>query len=215
MSIFKRSAGDGQQTSAAVATEPPEVARPEQPATAMPPFVAASAAPGVVPPPAAPIYSMRPPEAASQGGEGADGSLAEKVSAAKDQQQRVKEKVRVAVQRARSSVSAASPSRSMTRPAQRPAPQPAPVIARMSRPRGSSDPSSYAQFGLLNLAWRWQEAGAPIRAIHAYMELLTRYPDTPAASAAVADLVALSEKLAEEGRFHIALAIYDQLEVLL
>jgi hypothetical protein len=31
----------------------------------------------------------------------------------------------------------------------------------------------------------------------------------------VADLVALSEKLAEQGQFHTALAIYDHLEELL
>jgi hypothetical protein len=44
------------------------------------------------------------------------------------------------------------------------------------------------------------------------VELLTRYPDTPAAGAAVSDLVELSEKLVGEGQFHTALAIYDQLE---
>jgi len=66
----------------------------------------------------------------------------------------------------------------------------------------------------LSLACRWQEAGAPIRAIHTYIELLTRYPDTAAAAAAVSDLVELSEKLADQGQFHIALAIYDHLEYL-
>jgi hypothetical protein len=83
------------------------------------------------------------------------------------------------------------------------------------RHRRFFDPVVAAQTGLLNLAWRWQQAGAPIRAIHTYVELLTRYPDTPAAAAAVADLVELSEKLAHEGQFHTALGIYDQLEELL
>jgi len=39
-----------------------------------------------------------------------------------------------------------------------------------------------------------------------------RYPGTPAAAAAVADLVKLSEKLTAEGQFHTALTIYDHLE---
>ena len=81
-------------------------------------------------------------------------------------------------------------------------------------PLDPSNPAACAQAGLLSLAWRWQDAGAPIRAIHAYVELLTRYPDTPAAAAAVTDLVELSEKLVEEGQFHTALAIYDHLEQL-
>jgi TolA-binding protein len=71
------------------------------------------------------------------------------------------------------------------------------------------------QAGMLNLAWKWQEAGSPIRAIHTYIELLHRYPDTPGAAAAVADLVALSEILTKQGQFHTALAIFDHLEELL
>ena len=71
-----------------------------------------------------------------------------------------------------------------------------------------------AQTGLLNLAWSWQKSGAPIRAIHTYVQLLSRYPGTPAAAAAVADLVELSETLANQGQFHTALAIWEQLEEL-
>jgi hypothetical protein len=74
------------------------------------------------------------------------------------------------------------------------------------------DPLRAAQTGLLKLAWSWKQAGAPIRAIHAYMELLFRYPDSAAADAAVADLVELSDALVSEGQFHTALAIYDHLE---
>jgi hypothetical protein len=81
-------------------------------------------------------------------------------------------------------------------------------------PHHGFDPVAATQAGMLNLAWRWQEAGAFIRAIHTYVELLTRYPDTPGADAAVADLVELSEKLVEHGQFHTALAIYDHLEEL-
>jgi hypothetical protein len=79
------------------------------------------------------------------------------------------------------------------------------------RARQSFDPVAYAQAGLLHLAWSWQASGAPLRAIHTYMQLLNRYPGTPAASAAVADLVELADILAEQGNFHTALSIYDQL----
>ena len=185
MSIFKRSSENTQQ------------------ATATPP---ASAAPGVVPPPAAPIYSTRPAETGTHADVGGAASVSEKVRMAREAQERVKDKVRLAVQRARSSIPSA---RAMARPVQ----QAAAVIPR-SAPRRSCGTVTYAQAGLLNLAWRWQESGAPIRAIHAYMELLARYPDTAAAEAAVADLVDLSEKLTAEGQFHTALAIYDQLEYL-
>ena len=46
------------------------------------------------------------------------------------------------------------------------------------------------------------------------MQLLDRYPGTDAADAAVADLVELSDRLAQQGQYHIALAIYEQLEQL-
>ena len=180
MSIFKRSATEVQQNA------PPEP----------------GSAPGVVPPPAAPMLSMRPAES------GAEGPVAEKVRAAKEAQQRVRERVRLAVQRARS-----TPSAGRAVQQQRPV-QPAAPTRRLARTAGSFDACAYAQAGLLNLAWAWQESGAPIRAIHAYLNLLERYPDTPAAAAAIADLVQLSEKLTNEGRFHIALAIYDELECL-
>jgi hypothetical protein len=175
MSIFKRSSGDVQQTIAAPSAEAgPEAGQPKF----VPP--AQGAAPGVVPPPAAPIYSTRPRTSTPNGAAAG-----------------------VAMQRA-SSASRVSGERGRPRPV-------AHVMAR-TRPHTPPDPSACAQAGLLNLAWRWQEAGAPIRAIHTYVELLTRYPGTPAAATAVAELVDLSEKLAGEGQFHTALAIYDHLE---
>lgn len=89
------------------------------------------------------------------------------------------------------------------------------AASRASALRTGFDPVAATQAGLLNLAWKWQEAGAPIRAIHTYVELLERYPHTAGAEAAVADLVELSEILTEQGQFHTALAIYDHLEALL
>lgn len=161
---------------------------------------APSTPPGVVPPAAAPIYSTRPPEPAPQG----EGLVAEKVRKAKEAQQSAQEKIRVAVRRATGTGSPPTASCVTPRAFLRP-----PMA-----PRTSSS-EACAQAGLLNLAWMWQEAGAPIRAINAYVELLERYPDTPAAASAVEDLVKLSEKLAGEGQFHTALKIYDHLEQLL
>jgi hypothetical protein len=187
MSIFKRNEPAVQPASAATATT--EVAsggRGEQQASLMPPFVA----PGVVPPPAAPIYSMRPPE-----------------SARTTTQETVQERLRVAVQRAGTAVSVEGVRRRAVPPAPR-----APARQLPTGSRQSFDPIRCAQAGLLNLAWSWQEAGSPIRAIHTYVQVLTRYPDTHAAAAAVADLVELSDKLADQGQFHTALVIYEHLE---
>jgi len=164
-----------------------------------------------VPPPAAPIYSMRPPESAPRFDAQAESSVAETFRRAREAQQWAEEiaEETMAAVAPRAQAPTRSPRGAVRRRAQR-----------TSQPEGARhrhvfDPVAAAQAGLLNLAWRWQRAGAPIRAIHAYMELLVRYPDTPAAAAAVADLVELSDRLAREGHFHIALGIYDQLEELL
>lgn len=191
MGIFRRDHSDVQQASAA--TYPETAAQGgqlEQQALLMPPFMPAidgAAAPGVVPPPAAPMYSMRPPESAPGTDSGADAVAAETM--------RMASTVATPATRARR--------RPLTRRPLRPAAQ------------QPFDPKRCAQAGLLKLAWRWQEAGAPIRAIHTYMQVLTRYPHTAAAAAAVADLVELSEDLARHGHFHIALGIYEELEELL
>ena len=175
-------------------TQQPSAPPPAQ--AAKPPF----AAPGVVPPPATPTYTTRPPELPRR--TDAAELVAEKVRTARGGD--VQEKVRIAVQRAGAPVAAAADS------ATRPVRQVLPGCG----DRPAYNPVSYAQTGMLNLAWRWQQAGAPIRAIHTYIELLQRYPNTPAADAAVADRVDLSEKLAQDGQFHTALAIYDHLEYL-
>ena len=223
MAIFKRRDSGSEQTTVAQSTEAvAQAGQLDQPGDLMTAGVGAgvatatrsAVAPGVVPPPAAPVYSMRPPESARYEGD-AEIAAVERVRVAAETRRRRQESVQgrleVAVERSRSSASSARGG--VQRQAAR---QPAPALAR-SRARGPIpvDPSRIAATGLLNLAWSWQEAGAPIRAIHAYMQLLSRYPGTPAATAAVADLVDLSDKLAGTGQFHIALAIYDQLEELL
>jgi len=211
MSIFSRSSPAPQQT----ATAPDPSAQKGQPSKTTdvsPPSVPAQqAAPGVVPPPAAPIYSMRPPEAAQRVDVAVKSGDKPRVAADAQLKTRVEveEGVRIAA-RATRPVTAPSPfaQRSQQRFA-------VPSGKKTEPARQGFDPSRAAQAGLLNLAWRWQESGSPIRAIHAYMELLCRYPDSASADAAVADLVALSDKLTEQGQFHTALAIYDQLEELL
>ena len=197
MSIFKRSTPDVQPTTAVPAPETiSQVRQPDALSNMAPPFAGTS--PGVLPPAAAPIYSTRAPEAS-------ESPVAEKVRIAREAQQRAQDRIRNTVRHTKPS----SPAPGVQR-----RPQEAMTSTwRQSRaPHAPSDPAACAQQGMLNLAWRWQEAGAPIRAIHTYVELLERYPGTPAAAAAVGQLVDLSAKLADEGQFHIALTIYDHLE---
>lgn len=211
MSIFKHSSDTAQQTrEAATATRTPggQAAQATMP---MPPFAGTpprgTAAPGVVPPPAAPMYSMRAPDLPPHV-DTASSAASGNGKAASDAQQSTPASVP-------QPVPAAAP-RPRTAPARnavaRPARQMVPVTPAAAPPRRTFDPIGAAQAGLLSLAWSWQNAGAPIRAIHAYMELIERYPDSPAAAGAIADLVDLSSKLAEEGNFHTAFRIYDELE---
>lgn len=190
MSIFKRS------TSEAPAPAPAQAPQ-------------ATAAPGLVTPAATPMLSTRPADAAPRIEGATESVVAEKVRTAREAQESAQEKVRLAVRRTRTMPPLPPGAQRQTLPATTSVATCAP-----RSPYAPTDPVAYAQAGLLGLAWRWQEAGAPMRAIHAYVELLQRYPGTTAASAAVADLVHLSEKLAAEGQFHTALLIYDHLDQL-
>ena len=196
MSIFKRSSGEVQNAGTA------------------PPFVAPSAAPGVVPPPAAPLYSTRQPGSAPRLDGDVASSVADNVRMAREAQLRARASVQAGVRGAvpRTRVARCPAPGVDTRWSQQTA---APTTRAAQSPADQPFAASCTQAGLLNLAWSWQQAGAPIRAIHAYLELLSRYPDTEAADAAVADLVELSGKLVDEGQFHIALGIFEQLEELL
>ena len=68
--------------------------------------------------------------------------------------------------------------------------------------------------GLLRLARNWSDAGSIYQAIHAYTEVLIRYPQTGAAEAAVEELLVLAEKLVQQGRYYAALNIFNKLEEL-
>src|SRR5215472_1772559 len=162
MSIFSRSASTPQQTTTAPAPEPgaptatADQAAPDKASTFAPPR---NAAPGVVPPPAAPVYSMRPAESERRVDTVADSSMSDSARMA------LKAKSHLAAQRARP---VAAPAQARKRQLQQPAPAPAPKRAALQ----GFDPIRAAQTGLLKLAWSWQSAASPIRAIHTYMELI-------------------------------------------
>ena len=81
-----------------------------------------------------------------------------------------------------------------------------------SQPTYYYDPQAAARTGLLHLATEWKEAGGTYQAIHAYMEILTRYPQTGASAAATEGLVDLANRLEKQGMFYTALNIYQKLE---
>ena len=76
------------------------------------------------------------------------------------------------------------------------------------------DPRSAIRVGLLRLARNWSEAGRIYQAIHAYTEVLVRYPETGAAEAAAEELLILADRLARQGRYYAALNIFNKLEQL-
>jgi len=76
------------------------------------------------------------------------------------------------------------------------------------------DPRRAIQVGLVRLARHWSDTGSIYQAIHAYTEVLIRYPGTGAAEAATEELLILAEKLAYQGRYYAALNIFNKLEQL-
>jgi tetratricopeptide (TPR) repeat protein len=76
------------------------------------------------------------------------------------------------------------------------------------------EPRGATQVALLRLARNWHNAGSTYQAIHAYTQVLTRYPNTGAARAATEELLDIAETLERQGRFHAALNIFNQLEQL-
>ena len=75
-------------------------------------------------------------------------------------------------------------------------------------------PRTAIQLGLVRLARSWSETGSIYQAIHAYTEVLIRYPETGAAEAAAEELLVLAERLAQQGRYYAALNIFNKLEQL-
>jgi len=76
------------------------------------------------------------------------------------------------------------------------------------------DPRRAVPIGLLRLARSWSEAGSIHQAIHAYTEVLVRYPQTGASEAVAEELLVMAERLAQQGRYYAALNIFNKLEQL-
>ena len=76
------------------------------------------------------------------------------------------------------------------------------------------NPRPAIQVGLLRMARTWSDTGSIYQAIHAYTEVLIRYPETVAAEAAAEELLIMAENLARQGRFYAALNIFNKLEQL-
>ena len=98
--------------------------------------------------------------------------------------------------------------RQLARTERRPAP-------RRPGPGEVFDPRGAARAGLLRVARSWREAGSTYQAIHAYTQILIRYPGGGAASAATEELIELAETLVQQGRYYSALNVFDKLEQLL
>ena len=88
------------------------------------------------------------------------------------------------------------------------------LARRRPAPGGVFDAHGAIRVGRLRLARTWRESGSIYQAIHAYTEVLVRYPDTGVASAAVEELMEMAESLAQQGRFYAALGIFNKLEEL-
>jgi hypothetical protein len=102
-----------------------------------------------------------------------------------------------------------SPDRQLVRaPERRPAERHRVVSGEVFNPRRA------IQVGLLRLARNWSDTGSIYQAIHAYTEVLIRYPQTGVAEAATEELLMLADKLAQQGRYYAALNIFNKLEQL-
>jgi tetratricopeptide (TPR) repeat protein len=102
-----------------------------------------------------------------------------------------------------------SPDRQMVRASERQPPEQRPGV-----PDEVFDPKPAIRVGLLRLARHWSDTGRIYQAIHAYTEVLRRYPGTGAAEAAAEELLIMADKLAYQGRFYAALNIFNKLEQL-
>ena len=102
-----------------------------------------------------------------------------------------------------------SPGRELVRmPARRAPARPRVVSGEVFTPRRA------IPVGLLRLARSWSDTGSVHQAIHAYTEVLVRYPETGASEAAVEELLVLADRLTQQGRYYAALNIFNKLEQL-
>lgn len=83
---------------------------------------------------------------------------------------------------------------------------------RESSSGAQTNPKNAARLGLLHMAREWREKGSIYQALHAYEEILGRYPGTGVAAAATEELLEMARKLEAEGQFRAALEIFHKLE---
>lgn len=76
----------------------------------------------------------------------------------------------------------------------------------------TENPQYAARAGLLRMARQWRDTGSLHQAIEAYKEILTNYPGTQVASAAVRELTELAQMMENQGQFHSALEVFKMLE---
>lgn len=80
---------------------------------------------------------------------------------------------------------------------------------------GASDivpPNPAARAAILRLAQDAQARGQIYHAIHAYNHLLGQYPATEESRKAVGELIGLAQFLEQQGMYHTAMSLYQQLE---
>jgi tetratricopeptide (TPR) repeat protein len=81
-----------------------------------------------------------------------------------------------------------------------------------TRSGAQGNPRNAARLGLLHMAREWREQGSVYQALHAYEEILGRYPGTGVAAAATEELLEMARKLEAQGQFRGALEIFHKLE---
>lgn len=77
------------------------------------------------------------------------------------------------------------------------------------------DPHGAIRVGMLKLARNWASEGHVYSAINTYREVLTRYPGTGVADAAVEDMLELAGTLEERGMYFTALNLFHTMEELI
>lgn len=69
-----------------------------------------------------------------------------------------------------------------------------------------------ARTSMLRIARAWQTSGQLHHAIDAYLRLCHRYPDSPEAHDAAAQILALAQSYEQQGQYRMAMDLYNRLE---
>ena len=82
----------------------------------------------------------------------------------------------------------------------------------MSVTRRSAELAAVARASMLRMAKAWQTVGQINQAVDAYASLVARSPNSAEAQEAADRLVALAQAYEQQGRFHLALGLYQKVE---